>query len=216
MSRNIIKRSATLLGAAVTTGALVLSMPSLAQAATYNNGNSDSERSAVDGTGDADARANATDGGKLRVFTEADGGDAGATPLPGGATSAPTRATATASLQKRIPVADGTYRVVFKYEGLQGKENDRGSDSNARVVRDSKVRFVAQSGGENRTVNRVQQVPDDKGNRRTVLLINVPNNSSGFLRVKALLRAQSSANGEGNFAHGDASASDVSFKVNRV
>lgn len=216
MTRNVFKRSATVLGAAATTGALVLATPGLAQAATYDRGTSDSERSVVNGTGDADASANATDRGQLRVVTEADGGDSETTPLPGGETSELTRATARASLQKRIPVADGTYRVVFRYDGLQGDENDRGAESSSRVVRDSMVRFVAQSGGQDRQVSRVQQVPDDKGDRRTVLLVNVPNNSSGFLRVKAALRAVSTANGEGSFAHGDARVSDISFKVKRV
>lgn len=215
MASMLITRSATVLGAIATTGALVLGTPGLAQAAVYDKGTSNAERNTVDGSGDADARARADDGGHLRVFTESDGGDL-ASPIPGGATSEATRATARASLQKRVPVADGNYRIVFRYDGLDGKENDRGEDANARVVRESLVTFVAQSGGDNTSVNRVQQVPDTKSDERTVLLLSVPNNASGYLRVKAILRAVATADGQGNFAHGDASVDDISFKVTRV
>lgn len=215
MSRNIFTYGVGLLAATATTGALVLSSAGLAQAATYNDGNSDREKSAVDGTGDADARATATDKGRLVVRTEADGGSEDG-PI-GGTVSTPSVASASASLEtRRIPVADGTYRVVITYAGLQGKENDRGDESNAEAERRSLVRYVAQSGGGNRTVDRVQEVPTKKSSKRTVLLISVPNNSSGFLKAKAVLRAASTADGEGSFAHAHAQTSDITFKVNRV
>lgn len=215
MSRTMIKYGAGVLAATATTGALVLSSAGMAQAATYNDGRSDQEKSTVDGTGDADAGATATDKGRLHVTTEADGGSTTG-PL-GNVTSTPTRAAANASLEsKRIPVADGTYRVVVTYAGLQGDENDRGETSSADTERRSVVRYVAEAGGSNRTVNRVQEVPTKKGMQRTVLLINVPNNSSGYLKVKALLRAASTADGNGSFAHADAHASDITFKVARV
>lgn len=215
MSRNIIKLSATLLAATATTGVLALSSSGLAQAATISQGSSDSERSAVDGSGDADARAKVNDRGELSVWTRAEGGDTTG-PL-GGVTSEETRASATAFIKsKRIPVAEGTYRVVFTYQGLKGMENDRGDDSNARVARNSVVQYTAQSGGSNRNVNRVQQVDQRKGTDRTVLLINIPNNSSGYLKVKALLRSITTADGASNVARGSASVDDVSFSVKRA
>ncbi|MEP9365401.1 hypothetical protein ABLE68_20710 [Nocardioides sp. CN2-186] len=215
MSRNIIKLSATMLAATATTGALVLASPGLANAATISHGFSDSERSAVDGSGDADAQARATDSGRLSVSTKADGGDTTG-PL-GGVTSTETRASANASFSsKRIAVAKGTYRVVFTYQGLKGNQDDRGDASNAKVTRNSVVHYVAQSGGSAREVHRTQQVDQRKGTERTVLLINIPNGSSGYLKVRALLSAVSTADGSGSFAKGNASVTDVKFKVNRV
>ncbi|MBB6626229.1 hypothetical protein H5V45_02735 [Nocardioides sp. KIGAM211] len=214
MARNILTSGATLLAATAATGALVLASPGLAQAATYSQGQANDEHSVTNGTGDADARSKATQGGKLRVFTEADGGTT-AGPL-GGTTSTPTEASAQASLSKRVPVAKGTYRVVVNYQGLQGRENDRGDNSQSRVVRQSVVKYVAQSGGGDRQVDRVQQVPTNKSSKSTTLLITVPDGSSGYLRVKAILKALSTADGKSSFAHGDASASNIVFKVNRI
>lgn len=215
MSRNIIKLSATMLAATATTGALVLASPGLANAATISQGNSDSERSIVDGSGDADAQAKAKDSGRLSVTTRAEGGDTTG-PL-GGVTSEETRASASAFIEsKRIPVAKGTYRVVFSYKGLQGAQNDRGDDSNVKVVRDSLIQYVAQSGGSGREVHRTQQVDQRTGTERTTLLITIPNGSSGYLKVKALLSAVSTADGASSFAKGNASVKDVNFTVKRV
>jgi len=230
MSINIIRRGITGLAAVATTGTLVFATPGLAQAQQardFETGNPDRDRSAQDGSGDAEARARATQQGQLRVFTEADGGDSdngggggGGVPLPGdggetGGAAGATRAHANASLMRRVPVADGTYRVVFRYADAQGSERDRG-DSAAEADMVSIVRFVSQTGGENRQVQRVEELDSEEGNHRTVLLINVPNNESGFLRIVASLDANSRANGNRGFAQARGHVSDVSFSVNRV
>lgn len=214
MSRNILKSSATVLAATAATGALVLGTPGLASAATYHQGYSNDERSVSNGTGDADARANSNDRGRLNVYTQARGGSA--TDPVGGTTSTPTSANANASLNKRVQVAKGTYRVVVVYRGIQGNERDRGNDSQAKVVRKSVVQYSAQTGGGDRRVQRVQQVPSRKSTQRTKLLITVPQGSSGFLRVKGALQADSNANGGSNFAQAEASTSKIVLKVNRV
>jgi len=216
MSRNIVKRTTTGLAAAATTGALILAVPGVAQAREFDRGNDDRERSARDGSGDAEARARANNDGRLRVFTEADGGNEAGTPLPGGDSSTPTRADATASLMRRVAVAEGTYKVVVRYKGLSGFDRERGNDSNAEVKRRSVVRFEAQAGGGDRRVRRIQQVPDKKSNRRTRLLIEVPNDSSGFLKVSADLDAKARADGNRNFGKAGARVRDIVFKVNRV
>lgn len=215
MSRTIIKRSAAILGTTVATGALLLGSTGLAQAATYSNGNGQSDRSAVDGTGNAQASANATDAGRLRVDTEADGGNAAGGAL-GGTTSQQTKGTATASLTKRVSVADGTYKVVITYKDLKGFESDRGSNADARAVRRSTVRFDSQAGGGDRQIRRVQEVPSGTGNRSTVIFFNVPANASGRFAITGELKAVSTATGANNSSDANANASDVSFKVNRV
>lgn len=214
MSRRILTRTATAVAATATAGAMLLASPGLAQAATYDQGHSESERHVTNGTGDADARAAANDAGRINLYTEADGGST--TGLLGNVTSNPTVGSAVGSLSKRIPAASGTYRVVFTYRGLQGTERDRGDNGNAEVNRSSIVKFVAQSGGKDAHVSRVQQLPTDKKTVTTVLLLKVPNNSSGYLRVKSILRAVSRADGSNNHAKATAHVSDISFRVNRL
>lgn len=214
MSRTTITRSATVLAGAATAGALLLSTAGMAQAATYDRGHSDYERHVTNGSGDADARAAANDTGKITLSTEADGGST-AGPL-GGTTSTPTVGSAIGSLSKRIPAASGTYRVVFTYKDLVGSERDNGSSASAQATRDSIVKYVAQSGGQDARIERVQQLPTTQDTTRTVVLIKVPNNSSGYLRIKAVLKAISRADGDGNTAKATAHASDISFRVNRV
>jgi len=215
MAHSILKRGATGLAAAATAGALVLAVPGVAQAQEYETGNADRERSARDGSGDAEAHARANDEGRMRVFAEAKGGEA-ANPLPGGGTSAPTRADANTSLTRRVSVAEGTYKVVVHYRDARGFDRERGSNSDADVKRRSIVRFISQTGGGDRMVKRSQELPGRESNRRTTLFIEVPNDSSGFLKITGSLDASSRAEGNRSFGSAGARVSDVSFTVNRV
>lgn len=194
----------------------MLALPGVAQAQQYDSGNSDSERSARDGTGDAEARARANDDGRLRVFTEAEGGKADDGPLPGPGASEPAVARASAELTRRVPVADGTYKVVVHYRGLQGDDRERGRNGDADIKRRSIVRFEAQAGGGDRTVRRSQELPSREGNRSTRLFIKVPNDSSGSLRVTGLLKAFSTASGKRGFGQAAGHVDDISFTVKRV
>lgn len=93
-------RITTSLGALVAAGALSIATPDFAQAATYEQGNPDSERTARDGDGDADARAHASRGGAFSIFGDADGGGTEVVLE----TNPNTVAKAQGSILKRVPV----------------------------------------------------------------------------------------------------------------
>ena len=211
MARTIAKRTTAGLAALATAGGLVLAATP-AEAQNYSRGYSDSGRSLTNGTGDADGRARANDNGRLRVHSEAKGGD-GTGPLsPATETTAKTHA----KWGKRVQVAHGDYRVVIHYTNLQGTERDRGDSSSAEATRLSKVQFVNQTGGGNRTIKRTQQLPERESNRTTKLLISIPNGESGYLRITALLRAVAHATGGGSHATAGGHTDNVWVSVNRI
>lgn len=199
------------LAGVATAGSLVLAGAPSAQAATYDAGYSQSERHTTNGTGDADAAASATDHGRITLTTKARGGDTGGVL---GATSQETRGSAVGSFGRRVSVGHGTYRIVVTYRDLHGIQRDDGSSAEAVATRTSRVRFVAQT-GEDAAVHRTQQVRGQDGTRRTTLFLTVPRDSSGYLRLQALLRAVSTADGAGNTAKAQAATSGISFKVTR-
>ena len=199
------KRVLTGLAATATTGALVLGTPGMAQAATYDRGNSDRERVSRDADGDAESRAKATDRGRLSVRGEARGGASGV-PLGG---DPETIARATASVNKSIPVADGTYRVTVRYSGAQGNDSDRqGGDARADLL--STVRF------DGRTLRNTRELDSDPSRVVSRFVIDIPEGSSGRLNVNAALRGAATAPTEGDYGRFNGSVRDVQFSVNRL
>ena len=186
------------LAAAATSGALVLATPGLAQAATYDQGNSDRERVAQDADGDAESRARATDGGRLHISGEAEGG-ASEVPLGG---DPETVSRAIASVRKSVPVADGTYRVTVHYHGAQGGE--------ARADLLSTLRY------DGETLRRARELDSDPSREVTKFVIDIPEGSSGRLTVKAALRGFAVAATEGDYGRFSGAVKDVSFSVNRI
>lgn len=199
------KRVLTGLAATATSGALVLATPGLAQAASYDTGNSDRERFARDADGDAEARARATDDGRLRISGEAEGG-ASEVPLGG---DPETVARAIASVRKSVPVADGTYRVTVLYSGAQGGDRDRqGGDGRADLL--STLRF------DGETLRRTRELDSNASREVTKFVIDIPEGSSGRLTVKAALRGSAVAATEGDYGRFNGSVNDVRFTVKRV
>lgn len=201
----LTKRILTGLAATATSGALVLSTPGMATAASYDSGNSDRERVAQDADGDAEARVTATDAGRLKISGEAEGGTANV-PLEG---DPETVARAVASVRKSVPVADGTYRVTVRYAGAQGSDRDR-QDGDARADLLSTLNF----GGE--TLRRTRELSGNASREVTKFVIDIPEGSSGRLTIKAALRGSAVAPSEGDYGRFNGSVKDVSFNVKRV
>lgn len=200
----MIKRLTTGLSAAAVTGALVLATPGLAQAAAYDRGNADTERVARDADGDAEARAHANRDGAFSVRGEAVGGGAD-TPIGG----QDTLARSVSSLNKRVPVADGTYRVVVTYVGAQGTDTDRGAGDSAL-----RLRSLVEFGGERLT--RSANLTADKTRHAETFVISIPEGESGRLRVNAALRGVATAPADGDIGRYRGSVDDVVVVVKRI
>ena len=200
------KRILTGLAAAATSGALVLATPGMAQAATFERGNADSDRVVNDADGDAEARARATDGGRLNIRGEAKGGS---TEVPLGGADPETVARATASVRKSVAVADGTYRVTVRYSGAQGTDSDR-RDGDARANLLSTVRF----GDE--TLRNTRNLDNTASREVSRFVIDIPEGSSGRLIINAALRGSAVAPTEGDYGRFNGSVKDVQFIVNRL
>lgn len=198
-------RFLTGLAAAATTGALVLATPGLAQAASYDRGDSDRERVARDADGDAEARATARDTGRFHISGEAEGGSPSA-PL---VADDDTVARSVASLSKSVPVADGTYRVVVHYKGAQGTDRDRG-DGDARADLLSTVRY----GGEQ--LRQTRNLGGERQHKVARFVIDIPEGESGRLKLRAVLRGNAVAPTTGDRGSYQGSVRDVTFSVNRV
>jgi hypothetical protein len=198
-------RFLTGVAAAATAGTLVLATPGLATAASYDRGDADRDRVARDADGDAESRVRATDAGRFHVKGEAEGG-APDVPL---APDDDTVARAVASLQKSVPVADGTYRVAIHFRGAQGTDRDRG-DGDARADLFSTVRY----GGE--TLRQTRNLSGDRQHKVARFVIDVPEGESGRLKLRAALRGHALAPSSGDRGWFSGSVRDVGFTVNRV
>lgn len=199
-------RILTGLAATATSGALVLATPGMAQAASYERGNADRDRVVRDADGDAEARARATDNGRLNIRGEAQGGS---TQVPLGGADPETVARATASVRKSVPVADGTYRVTVRYSGAQGTDRDRrGGDARASLL--STLRF-----GEE-TLRNTRNLSSTSSREKSSFVIDIPEGSSGRLIINAALRGSATAPTDGDFGRFTGSVKDVRFVVNRL
>lgn len=193
------------LAAVATAGTLVLATPGLAQAATYDRGDSDRDRVARDADGDAEARATAKDSGRFHIRGEAEGG-APAAPL---VADEDTVARSVASLRKSVPVADGTYRVAVHYRGAQGTDRDRGA-GDARADLLSTIRY----GGEQ--LRQTRNLSGDRQHKVARFVIDIPEGESGRLKLRAVLRGNAVAPSAGDRGFYSGSVRDVTFTVNRV
>jgi hypothetical protein len=181
------------LAAVATAGTLVLATPGLAQAATYERGDSDRDRVARDADGDAEARATARDSGRFHVRGEAEGG-APTAPL---VADEDTVARSVASLRKSVPVADGTYRVAVHYRGAQGTDRDRGA-------------------GDARADLLSTNLSGDRQHKVARFVIDIPEGESGRLKLRAVLRGNAVAPSTGDRGSYSGSVRDVTFSVKRV
>lgn len=202
---NSSHRIFTGLAAAATAGTLVLATPGLASAATYDRGDSDRTRVARDADGDAETQVRATDSGRLHVRGEAEGGSPSA-PLVG---DDDTVSRAVASLEKSVPVADGTYRVVVHYKGAKGSDRDRNA-GDARVDLLSTVRF----GGEQ--LRQTRNLGGERRHKVARFAIDIPEGASGRLNLRAALRGHAVAPSDNDRGWYAGSVRDVSFTVKRV
>jgi hypothetical protein len=199
------KRVLTGVAALATSGVLVLASPGLAQAASYERGDADRERVARDADGDAEARVSATDRGRLHVRGEAEGGSP-STPLT---PDDPTVSRAVASIDKRVPVADGTYRIAVHYRGAQGADRDRNA-GDARADLLSTVRFDGEE------LRQVRSLGGQRHHKVARFVLDIPEGESGRLKVRAALRGHAvapSTNDRGWYA---GSVRDVRFTVKRI